>query len=128
MPMLDPLLLESIGKAKITKQVIRKDTGVILPLINEYTECIGIIYVEGTESSATEISDAYRLLEIYTAQAASSLTNAFLHSMVNMKNEELNRTYDQLRIRYMDTIEALRQVVDAKDEYTRGHSERGSYY
>ncbi len=128
MPMLDPLLLESIGKAKITKQVIRKDTGVILPLINEYTECIGIIYVEGTESSATEISDAYRLLEIYTAQAASSLTNAFLHSMVNMKNEELNRTYDQLRIRYMDTIEALRQVVDAKDEYTRGHSDRVSYY
>jgi putative nucleotidyltransferase with HDIG domain len=28
----------------------------------------------------------------------------------------------------MDTIEALRQVVDAKDEYTRGHSDRVSYY
>jgi putative nucleotidyltransferase with HDIG domain len=48
--------------------------------------------------------------------------------MVNMKNEELNRTYDQLRVRYMDTVEALRVVVDAKDIYTRGHSDRVSYY
>ena len=31
-----------------------------------------------------------------------------------MKNEELNRTYDQLKLRYMDTIEALRQAVDAR--------------
>lgn len=128
MPMLDSWLLESIGKAKITKQVIHTDTGIILPLINEYTDCIGIIYVESIESSVTVMSDGYKLLEIYAAQAASSLTNAFLHSMVNMKNEELNRTYEQLRIRYMDTIEALRQVVDAKDEYTRGHSDRVSYY
>lgn len=128
MPMLDPRLLECIGKAKITKQVIRMKTGVVLPLINEYTECIGVIYVESTENSTMEFLDGYKLLEIYTAQAASSLTNAFLHSMVNMKNEELNRTYEQLRIRYMDTIEALRQVVDAKDEYTRGHSDRVSYY
>jgi putative nucleotidyltransferase with HDIG domain len=33
-----------------------------------------------------------------------------------------------LRGRYMDTIEALRLVVDAKDIYTRGHSDRVSYY
>jgi len=128
MPMLDSRLLESIGKAKITRQIIHKDTGVVLPLINEYSDCIGIIYVESSGSSSTEISHTYQLLEIYTAQAASSLTNAFMHSMVNMKNEELNRTYEQIRIRYMDTIEALRQVVDAKDEYTRGHSDRVSYY
>ena len=128
MPMLDSRLLENIGKAKITKQVIRMKTGVVLPLINEYTECIGVIYVESVENSTIEFLDGYKLLEIYTAQAASSLTNAFLHSMVNMKNDELNRTYEQLRIRYMDTIEALRQVVDAKDEYTRGHSDRVSYY
>jgi len=48
--------------------------------------------------------------------------------MVHMKNEELNRTYDQLRNGYMDTIEALRLAVDAKDIYTRGHSDRVSYF
>ena len=31
-------------------------------------------------------------------------------------------------MRYMDTIEALRQAVDAKDFYTRGHSDRVAYY
>lgn len=127
-PMLDSELLESMGRAKISKQVIRTSSGIILPLLNEMFEAIGVIYVEINGSPVNDISEGYQLLEIYAAQAASSLNNAFLHSLVNMKNEELNRTYDQLRIRYMDTIEALRQVVDAKDEYTRGHSDRVSYY
>ncbi len=128
MPMLGSQLLENIGKAKITKQVTNVSTGVILPLINEYYECIGIIYIESTENPLSDLSGGYKLVQIYAAQAASALTNAFLHSLVNMKNEELHRTYEQLRIRYMDTIEALRQVVDTKDEYTRGHSDRVAYY
>jgi putative nucleotidyltransferase with HDIG domain len=128
MPMLDSELLENIGKAKITKQVITASSGVILPLMNEFSEAIGVIYVESIDNPENDFSEAYKLLEIYAAQAASSLNNAFLHSLVNMKNEELNRTYEQLRVRYMDTIEALRQVVDTKDEYTRGHSDRVSYY
>ncbi len=127
-PMLDSKLLESIGKAKISKQPTKIHAGIILPLINEFSECIGVIYVESANNPVSDIAEGYKLLEIYAAQAASSLTNAFLHSLVNMKNDELNCTYEQLRIRYMDTIEALRQVVDAKDEYTRGHSDRVSYY
>lgn len=47
---------------------------------------------------------------------------------LKMKNEELNRTYEELKTRYMDTIEVLRMAVDAKDVYTRGHSDRVSYY
>jgi putative nucleotidyltransferase with HDIG domain len=47
---------------------------------------------------------------------------------VNTKNEELNNTYAQLKVRYMDTIEVLRLAVDAKDEYTRGHSDRVAYF
>ncbi len=128
MPMLDSKLLESIGKSKLSKKVITLPRGIILPLINEFSECIGVIFVESLTFQEEDKPERFRLLEIYTAQAASSLNNAFLHSLVNMKNEELNRTYDQLRTRYMDTIEALRLVVDAKDEYTRGHSDRVSYY
>jgi putative nucleotidyltransferase with HDIG domain len=48
--------------------------------------------------------------------------------MVNIKNDELKRTYDELRKTYLDTIEALRLTVDAKDEYTRGHSDRVAYF
>jgi putative nucleotidyltransferase with HDIG domain len=128
MSMLDSRLLENIGKAKITKKVIKSPVGITLPLLNEFGESIGVIYVESTSNMDAEISEGYKLLEIYAAQAASSINNAFLHSLVNIKNEELSKTYNQLRVRYLDTIEALRQVVDAKDQYTCGHSDRVSYY
>lgn len=123
MEMLDPDLMEFIGSARINKKVVKLDRKVIIPLMNEFQQDIGIILVEGED-----IDDGLKLLEIYANQAASSINNAFLHSLVNIKNEELNKTYDQLRERYMDTIEALRMVVDAKDIYTRGHSDRVAYF
>lgn len=131
--MLQPLLMEKIGYARMNHQVVHFENGVILPLNNELQESIGVIYVEsfdfGSQPAESRSQDeGVKLLEIYANQAASSLSNAFLHSMVHMKNEELNRTYDQLRNGYMDTIEALRLAVDAKDIYTRGHSDRVSFF
>jgi HD-GYP domain-containing protein (c-di-GMP phosphodiesterase class II)/FixJ family two-component response regulator len=123
MEMLGPSLMEQIGCARISRQVVKLEHGIILPLINELQQAIGVICVEGKN-----IDEGIKLLEIYSNQAASSINNAFLHSLVNVKNEELNKTYDQLKLRYMDTIEALRQAVDAKDIYTRGHSDRVAYF
>jgi putative nucleotidyltransferase with HDIG domain len=128
MDLLSPELMEHIGHSRMNKEVVRVAEGVILPLNNELLQSIGVIFVEGVDTGSQEMEQGIKLLEIYASQAASSLSNAFLHSMVNMKNEELNKTYDQLRVRYMDTVEALRVVVDAKDIYTRGHSDRVSYY
>lgn len=123
MEMLNPSLMEHIGNARLNKSAVKLSDGVVIPLINEYHQDIGIIYVE-----SDDLEDGLKLLEIYSSQAASSINNAFLHSLVNIKNDELNKTYEQLRERYMDTIEALRMVVDAKDTYTRGHSDRVAYY
>ena len=128
MELLNPALMEHIGFCRMNKEVVRFEEGVILPLHNDLMQSIGVIFVESLDYGNQHIDQGLKLLEIYASQAASSLNNAFLHSMVNMKNEELNKTYDQLKIRYMDTIEALRIVVDAKDIYTRGHSDRVSYY
>ncbi|MEA4889064.1 MAG: DUF3369 domain-containing protein [Clostridiaceae bacterium] len=126
--LLHPELMEHIGHARMTNEMVLTDEGVILPLNNELLQSIGVIYVEGIDYGNNLMEQGLKLLEIYANQASSSLSNAFLHSLVNMKNEELNKTYEQLRIRYMDTIEALRIMVDAKDIYTRGHSDRVSYY
>lgn len=128
MEMLDPEMIEQVGHARMTKTLVRSYNGVILPLNNDYLETIGVIYVESEENGPSVLDEGLQLLEIYASQAASSLSNAFLHSLVNMKNDELNKTYEQLKVRYMDTIEALRLVVDAKDIYTRGHSDRVSYF
>ncbi len=123
MAMLNPALMEHIGSARMIKKTVRVPDGIILPLINEHAVTNGVIFIE-----SDMYEDALKLLEIYAAQSASAVSNAFLHSMVNIKNDELNKTYDELRKTYIDTIEALRMTVDAKDEYTRGHSDRVAFY
>lgn len=121
--MLGPGLVERISYARASKEVVRLDDGIIFPLINEFAEAIGVLYVEGEA-----IDEGGELLEIYSRQAATSINNALLHSIVHSKNNEINHTYDQLKIRYLETIEALRLTVDTKDVYTRGHSDRVAYY
>lgn len=43
-------------------------------------------------------------------------------------NEELSDTYEKLEKAYLDSIQTLRYTVEAKDPYTRGHSDRVSAY
>ena len=43
-------------------------------------------------------------------------------------NDQLNETNKKLEDSYMESIEVLRHTVEAKDKYTRGHSDRVSYY
>ena len=43
-------------------------------------------------------------------------------------NSELQNTYDLLEKAYLESIETLRYTVEAKDTYTRGHSDRVSEY
>lgn len=43
-------------------------------------------------------------------------------------NVELSDTYDKLEKAYLESIQTLRYTVEAKDTYTRGHSDRVSEY
>lgn len=49
-------------------------------------------------------------------------------NLIKKINNELKDTYDKLENAYMESIETLRFTVDAKDQYTRGHSDRVSEY
>lgn len=121
-------LMEQIGEARMSKAAVLSDEGIALPLLNELNQVLGVIYVDHSLCEWHQLEQDIKVLEIFTKQAASALSNAYLHSLVNIKNDELKSTYSQLHRSYMDTIEALRQVVDAKDYYTRGHSDRVAYY
>lgn len=123
MGMLNPSLMESIGLARTSKEYVKLDKGIILPLISDYTQSLGVIYLE-----CGQFAQELELLKIYATQAATSISNVHLHSLVNMKNDELDKTYNELKQRYMDAIQVLRLAVDAKDVYTRGHSDRVAYY
>ena len=47
---------------------------------------------------------------------------------IKRMNKELSDTYEKLEKAYLDSIQTLRYTVEAKDTYTRGHSDRVSEY
>lgn len=49
-------------------------------------------------------------------------------NLIREINDELKDTYGKLQKAYMESIETLRFTVEAKDTYTRGHSDRVSEY
>lgn len=123
MSSLSPEFMDAIGQARNLCRTIPIENGVIIPLVTEAKNSIGVIYVE-----SDKYEEGLTLLEIYAKQAAAAINNAYMHSLLNVKNDELTQTYAELKQRYMDTIETLRLTVDAKDYYTRGHSDRVAYY
>ena len=54
--------------------------------------------------------------------------NRNLESKVRERTKQLAEKHQELRIAYVQTIRALAEAVDAKDAYTRGHSERVGVY
>lgn len=121
--MLEPSFLEEMGRTRTLKQVVYLENGIILPLMSDTIQTLGVVYLE-----TNKIPVEMELLRIYATQAATSINNVYLHSIVSMKNDELDRTYNELKQRYLDAIQVLRLTVDAKDVYTRGHSDRVAYY
>ena len=49
-------------------------------------------------------------------------------NLIKEINKELVEAQDQLEKAYMESIQTLRYTVEAKDPYTRGHSDRVSEY
>jgi putative two-component system response regulator len=47
-----------------------------------------------------------------------------LEKLIEEKTERLQHTYHVLKKAHLDTVKALIEAIDAKDPYTRGHSDR----
>ena len=58
----------------------------------------------------------------------SGIQSVFQKREIQKINSELSNTRQQLEKNYMESIETLRHMVDAKDPYTRGHSDRVAEY
>jgi len=74
---------------------------------------IGVINVERYQYDAFDENDLH-ILTLIANQAAIAIENS--------------RLYESLEESYLDTIKALVSAMEAKDHYTRGHSERVRRY
>jgi len=74
-------------------------------------------------------SEVRRLDRLTRAQNAElQELNRNLEAMVQERTKQLAQKNQELRDAYVQTIRALAEAVDAKDAYTRGHSERVGVY
>lgn len=67
-------------------------------------------------------------LDQLTLLIESGIKSVSQMNIIKDINEELKDTYEKLENAYMESIGTLRLAVDAKDPYTRGHSDRVAEY
>ena len=97
----------------------------LLPIVDRNELQVGLFSITLKEPPK---HDQIQLMEIFIHQTASALSNARLHALLQDTNGQLNAAYDQLQSSYLEMVSTIRKIVDAKDPYTRGHSDRVSYY
>ena len=90
----------------------------IFSLTDENQESFGVF---GAAIPPQHYFDTVCLLEIYLRQVTSTISNLMLHVQLQMAYEKLETGYEEM-------TETVRTMVDARDLYTRGHSDRVSYY
>lgn len=72
-----------------------------------------------------EKSDKFDQLLLLIESAIKSIDQM---NMIKKINEELKESQDKIEKAYLESIEIIRQTVEARDTYTRGHSDRVSEY
>jgi len=84
-------------------------------------ETIRMLDIQGYCEKSDKLDQLLLLVE-------SGIKSISQMNLIRTINTELKDTYEKLEQSYMETIETLRLAVDAKDVYTRGHSDRVSEY
>ncbi len=107
----EPLLVQGDSLPAHLKNVAAREqvsSAISVPL-KASGHTMGVLNVSSLGQRRFGEADVH-LLSRLAADAALALDNA--------------RLYDELRRSFLETVAALAQAVDAKDPYTRGHSER----
>ena len=65
-------LADHIRRMRVLRQPLKVNDGFMLPVLNEYSQTRGVVYVEGINTE-----EDLKLLTIYSAQASSSLGNVY---------------------------------------------------
>ena len=105
----------------------RTGTAIFVPLWVR-DEFIGAIILGRKFSLEPYSTDDFELLRIIANQIAITLNNHALLTGLTEQLEENRRLYEEMRRIYHDTIQAFAAAIDAKDGYTKHHSQRVAKY
>jgi HD-GYP domain-containing protein (c-di-GMP phosphodiesterase class II) len=113
-----PIVIEDVDKAPLNKsnqiiKLFKPKSFVIVPLIT-HKKVIGILAADRIKDESRISEDDKEYLITFANQIAISIENS--------------RLYNDLKSSYLNSVKALVQALEAKDSYTRGHSERVTYY
>lgn len=115
-------LRQRSGQQQFSPMVV--EGRLLLPLFDK-NSVFGVICSDISTGSA---ADALQISELYTKQASNAISNVLLYSLLNKKNDDLRNAYTDLQGNYMEVINVMRMLVDTRDLYTRGHSDRVAFY
>lgn len=102
-----------------------QDKRLLLPILGSDQKAMGLLVVDLKEAPHP---DQILMMEAFVRQAAAAMGNARLHALVQKQHLQLDQAYQELKQDYFEMVSAMRRIVDAKDIYTRGHSDRVSDY
>jgi putative nucleotidyltransferase with HDIG domain len=100
---------------------------IIAPLVVK-DELIGLISINEKLSDEDFTAYDFRLFSTMAHHIAVSLHNRSLLKKAMHRYNENKVLYENLRRIYYDTVHAFATAIDAKDDYTKGHSHRVSAY
>lgn len=108
------ILCERVGENDMScERTVELCSFMCLPLVVR-TRLLGAVYVETHSATLTFSRSEFELLTLVANHTAAALSSAL--------------TFDQSQSAYMEAVKSLSNALDAKDSYTRGHSERVAAY
>ncbi len=102
-------------------------SGVLTPLWVR-DEFAGLVLLGEKFTAEPYTAEDFELLRIIAAQIAVALNNHALFRDLSAQLDENRRLYEEMRRIYHDTLQAFAAAIDAKDAYTKHHSQRVAKY
>jgi len=91
-------------------------------------EFIGTIMLSRKFTSEPYAPEDFELLRVIAHQVAITLNNRSLFMNLTEQLNDNRKLYEEMRKIYHDTLQAFAAAIDAKDVYTRHHSQRVARY
>ena len=125
--MLLDYIMSPIHGDKVVEEIRKFDTTLYILLLTGHKdlapplETIRKLSIQGY----CEKSDKFDQLLLLIESAIKSIEQMNIITRINL---ELQKSREELEQAYLDSIQTLRYTVEAKDTYTKGHSDRVSEY